>query len=121
MRFFCPYQKQLRLRVIAHSDEKPDQLAKLRVRDGVLPLAARRPLDLDAIQAAAREVEPSARVRFGCFTFGGYASPAVEITLGAGLGHNWWGILYPDAMDTETPAQFESWFLNLLRKWGWIG
>lgn len=121
MRFFCSSRRGLRLRVVANSDSPHDQAIKHAVRDAALPLAMRRPLNLGAVLDAARLVEPSACVRFGRMRFGGYRSPAVEIRLGAGAGHNWWGILYPDAMGAGTPAQFESWILTLLRKWGFIG
>jgi len=121
MRFFCPRRKQLRLRVIAHSDGVKEQEMKGLVRDAVLPLALRRPLDMAAIRETAKRIDPTAVARYGRLYFGGYRSPAVEIKLGAGAGRNWWGILYPEAMEADGPVRFESWILTLLRKWGWIG
>jgi len=120
MRFFCPYQNTLRLRVVANSDSPEDQAIKCQVRDAVLPLALCRPLALGPIQSAASRIDPSARARLGFPRMGGYRSPTLQITLGAGAGRNWWGILYPGAMGAEAPVHFESWILTLLRKWGWI-
>jgi len=121
MRFFCFKNQELRLRVVAHSDSEGDQARKRKVCDAVLPLALRQPFDMTDIRAAARRIDPTARVRYGRLRFGGYYSPAIEVTLGAGAGHNWWGVLYPEAMNLqEGPVQFESWLAKLLRGWGWI-
>lgn len=121
MRISCPSRPCLRLRVIANSDADADQTLKLRVRDAALPAALARPLSISGIEAAAKAVDPSARAEYGRFTFGGYASRAVQITLGAGGGHNWWGVLYPNATGVpDEPVVFSSWIANLLRSWGWI-
>ncbi len=116
-----PRTDMLRLRVVANSDEPEDQARKLRVRDAALPVALRDPNALGDILQAAKAIDPTARVRRGVYHFGGYASDTVLVTLGAGAGHNWWGILFPSAMGMGAePVQFESWIAKLLRSWGWI-
>ncbi len=121
MRFFLLRNMALRLRVVGASDTEADQSTKLRVRDAILPVARKTPFSVRAIACTARDVDPTARVRVGLLRFGGYCSPAVQVTLGAGAGHNWWGILYPQASGIgEDPVEFDSWLLKLLRSWGWI-
>ncbi|MDR0929266.1 MAG: stage II sporulation protein R [Oscillospiraceae bacterium] len=123
MRFFHLQNNtkdHLRLRVVAHSDSEADQRRKLCVRDAVLPLFAQYPPNLSAVLATARAIDPTARLRAGRLCFGGYRSPAVQLTLGQGAGHNWWGIVFESACLPEEEWHFESWFVNLFRKWGWI-
>ncbi len=125
MRLFClPIGRNLqpfRLRVIANSDSAADQSKKLCVRDAVLSLARRWPAPLAPVRRAARAIDPTARVRRGNLAFGGYASPAIEIRLGRAAGHNWWGVLFPaQGVPAGEAAQFESWFVMILKKWGWI-
>ncbi len=126
MRSFCVQQPVFRLRVVANSDDETDQMTKLRVRDAVLPTALQIPFHLRAVARAAREIDPTARVRRGALRFCGRSSAAVQVTLGAGKGHNWWGILYPTAVGLpaveagEGAVHFESWFITLFRRWGWI-
>lgn len=121
MRFFYPVKKEYRLRVIASGNSAAEQATKCRVRDGVLPVLARTPFDTAAVRAAAHAVDPTARVRLGVLRFGGYASPALEIALGAGKGRNWWGVLFPDACGLpDGPVMFRSWIVMLLKGWGWL-
>lgn len=120
MRCFCPKKNVLRLRVVANSDTPQDQAVKLRVRDAVLPIALQTPDNLCAIETAARKIDPSACARRGFLRFDGFKSDAVQVTLGAGAGHNWWGLLYPSAVGLEEDVSFESWIINLLKGWGWL-
>lgn len=121
MRFFCPYKHVLRLRVVGASDSAADQARKLCVRDAVLAVFSKTPYRVASLRRAARAVDPTARVRCGLFRFGGYRSPAIQITLGQGAGHNWWGILYPAAVGiSDEPVVFESFIIKLLRSWGWL-
>lgn len=121
MRIFCTRRRVFRLRVVANSDSLADQAVKLRVRDVVLPLAMENPLSLVKIRAAARAIDPTALAARGLFRFGGYASDAVVVTLGAGKGKNWWGILYSSISGVPNePVKFESWILTILRSWRWI-
>lgn len=119
MRFFYPQNDRIRLRVIANSDAPEDQKMKLRVRDAVLPEAMQCPTRLHRLRKIARTIDASAKVSRGVFHFGGYASDTILVTLGAGKGRNWWGILFPAMVGLpDEPAQFESLILNLLRSWG---
>lgn len=122
MRFFHPRTEVVRLRVIANSDTNEDQAVKLAVRDAVLSAVSSQTLPIKCIRSIARSIEPSARVRFGRHSFAGYTSKTLLITLGAGAGHNWWGILYPAAchLPVDSAPHFESWFLMLFRRWGWL-
>lgn len=122
----------VRLHVIAESDSPEDQAFKLRVRDAVVEAlepylqgcgdsdAVYAALEAGAADAgaAARELAISEgadipiHVETGIFEFderefGGCCVPAGEyramrVVIGTGGGHNWWGIMYPDAMPLES-------------------
>lgn len=111
----------IRLHVIAASDAAQEQAVKLRVRDAVLsyvnPLLsdaadaaqARERLyaSLDGVAQAAAEAAGGRAVRvtlgaadYPARSFEGGALPAgryesLRVTLGAGEGHNWWGLIFP--------------------------
>ena len=122
MHFFKPYAEVIRLRVIANSDDQQDQAFKYAVRDAVLKALEETTLSVRQIRRLVRGLDPASRVRFGYFYFGGYTSRALQITLGAGAGQNWWGILYPafcNVPETATTV-FDSWFVMILKRWGWL-
>lgn len=111
----------LRLHVIAASDAPEDQAQKLRVRDAVLDLlaplladardraeaeerlfAALVPLaETAAAAAGGREVSvtlgpadyPTRRAEGLALPAGRYES--LRVRIGAGEGHNWWGLVFP--------------------------
>ena len=111
----------IRLHVIAASDEQTEQAVKLRVRDAVLaclepvmdgaagPADARERLSghlrqiAEAASAAAegRQVTVTfGPARYPERVFEGGTLPAgryesLRVILGAGEGHNWWGLLFP--------------------------
>ncbi len=121
MRSFYSKSKILRLRVIGNSDSPADQARKLSVRDRVLPIAMKNPNDIAMIQETALAADPGAKVCRGIYSFGGYTSDAIVVTLGMGEGKNWWGILFPSAMGVNgETVQFDSWLMRLLKGWGWI-
>lgn len=116
-------QGMLALRVIGASNLPADQAVKLQVRDAVLALlapglahqdsaaqarafvAAHLPQVAAAASAVAGRAGEIARVqlgraplparRIGLLAFPAGAAPALVVTLGAGLGHNWWTVLFP--------------------------
>ena len=120
------YDDAVQMRVIAASDREEDQALKLRVRDALLPLveracagaetpaAVRERLssELPLLRQTAREVlrregsTEEVTVDFGPHTidrrtFGGAVYPAGDyptlfVVIGAGQGHNWWTVLYPE-------------------------
>lgn len=115
----------VRVRFIANSDSAFDQAAKAAVRDAVLAafgprwrsapsaadLARRIQEDLPQVAAVAREAALAAgahyRVdvafedawfpaeRLGPLLLAPGREPSLIITLGAGRGRNWWGVLFP--------------------------
>jgi len=113
----------LDLRVIGASNRPADQAVKLQVRDAVLALlapglahagseahaqayvAARLPAILRVAAAVAGREGQTAGVRLGpaplparrigLLAFPAGRVPALVVTLGAGLGHNWWTVLFP--------------------------
>lgn len=111
----------IRLHVIAASDEAREQALKLRVRDAVLeyigPLLSgasgaaearsRLYAALDGVASAAAEAAEGRAVSvtlgpadYPRRAFEGGALPAgryvsLRVTLGAGEGHNWWGLIFP--------------------------
>lgn len=118
--------KILRFHILANSDSKKDQEVKLKVRDeigrmmqeklknvgGLSDTEAVVSGELDEIRAVAEKIleengfhyGASARlatVDFPVKTYGDYTFPkgeykALQVTLGAGEGHNWWCVLYPN-------------------------
>lgn len=111
------------LRVIGASNRPADQAVKLQVRDAVLAVlapglvhatserqaqayvAARLPAVAAAAAAVAGRTGQHVRVRLGpaplparrigLLAFAAGRPPALVVTLGAGLGHNWWTVLFP--------------------------
>ena len=136
---FCLFSPQGRaedtwyLRVIARDDSTAAQAEKLRVRDAVLFLCPERAQDLAAalpdIHAAVQAIAPCA-MEIRSWTPDAArvpAAPTLYVTVGAGQGHNWWGLLYEDSLlmaqaeadDTEEITfvwPIVTWFLRLL---GW--
>ncbi len=105
----------LRLRVVARDDSPAAQAEKLRARDAVIAACPDRCDDPEALlslirRAAAPYAPCAAELRL--WSPGGCVPPAptVVITLGPGIGQNWWGVLYQDALlwaraEEEQPDQ----------------
>lgn len=119
-------EKVLRFHVIANSDAAFDQELKLKVRDAVgaqmaelLSDAGSRAECEQIIQGELKEIACTAErvikeegysyeteaflreVQFPVKTYGDYTFPAgtyeaLEIVIGAGVGHNWWCVMYPN-------------------------
>lgn len=119
-------EKVLRFHVLANSDSKEDQALKLAVRDAVgaemsetLAGATDRAsceklinANLDRITAAAERVVAEwgydyaveaalEEVDFPAKSYGDYTFPAgkyeaLRVVIGAGEGHNWWCVMYPN-------------------------
>lgn len=118
--------KILRFHILANSDGDADQRVKKEVRDavgyGISPLLAEAE-SLDETEAIAKahldEIVDTAEAvlkengfsygaraslvttefpekSYGPYTFPAGTYRALEITLGAGEGHNWWCVLYPN-------------------------
>lgn len=132
-------EEAIRLRILADSDAPEEQVLKRRVRDAVIEAMnewapetqsieeARRTVEakLPEIAALAEQVVASSGfdhevnvelgvVPFPTKVYGGRVYPAgdyeaVRITIGRGLGQNWWCVLFPplcfvDVAAAETPA-----------------
>lgn len=118
--------KILRFHVLANSDSKEDQSLKLKVRDAVGAYMGPRVKqaadvseceaivteNMDGIIATAQktvreagydydvkaglnEVEFPVKT-YGCYTFPGGTYEALDVVIGAGAGHNWWCVMYPN-------------------------
>jgi stage II sporulation protein R len=118
--------KILRFHILANSDSEADQELKLIVRDavgemlekkleGVSDLSQTEKIVTDNLSKIEKTAEKTmaengydydakatlARVEFPEKSYGAYTFPAgeyeaLEVTLGAGEGHNWWCVLYPN-------------------------
>lgn len=118
--------KVLRFHVLANSDEEQDQELKLAVRDAVgtkmaeLLAGAENRVEcekivrenLDGIKKTAEDVVAKAgydyevhasleETDFPVKTYGDYTFPAgryeaLKVVIGAGEGHNWWCVMYPN-------------------------
>lgn len=118
--------KVLRFHVLANSDSDSDQELKLKVRDAVGAQMAELLSDAESladckqlVTANIGEIKRTAErviaqqgydytveaflqeVSFPVKTYGEYTFPAgeyeaLEIVIGAGEGHNWWCVMYPN-------------------------
>ena len=119
-------EKIIRFHVIANSDTKEDQDLKLAVRDavgikmsGILKEAGNRSRSETLICENMEDMKQTAEkviaergydydvdicltdTDFPVKTYGAYTFPAgnyeaLEIVIGAGKGHNWWCVMYPN-------------------------
>lgn len=118
--------KVLRFHVLANSDSESDQQLKLKVRDAVGAQMAEVLSDAESLSDCERlvtenmeEIRQTAEkviaqqgydytveaflqeVSFPVKTYGDYTFPAgeyeaLELVIGAGEGHNWWCVMYPN-------------------------
>ena len=125
-------EKIIRFHVIANSDTKEDQDLKLAVRDavgikmsGLLKDAADRSRSEAVIRKNMEDMKQTAEkviaergydydvdigltdTDFPVKTYGAYTFPAgnyeaLEIVIGAGKGHNWWCVMYPNMCFSDT-------------------
>ena len=125
-------EKIIRFHVIANSDTKEDQDLKLAVRDavgikmsGLLKDAADRSRSEAVIRKNLEDMKQTAEkviaerdddydvdicltdTDFPVKTYGAYTFPAgnyeaLEIVIGAGKGHNWWCVMYPNMCFSDT-------------------
>ena len=99
----APADRAVYLRVVARDDSEEAQAEKLQVRDAVRAACPGQCADpqelLPLIQSIAASFAPC-RVNLRPWTPGGGvpSAPTVDILLGEGAGHNWWGILYQNAL-----------------------
>lgn len=119
-------EKILRFHVLANSDSEEDQNVKKQVRDAVGQLMGQKLADSrnlketeeivqqsmdEIVEVATETLEANgydygasarlANVEFPVKSYGDYTFPAgeyeaLQVTLGAGQGHNWWCVLYPN-------------------------
>lgn len=131
------YDDIVRLHIIAASDSEEDQRLKEGVRDAVLPLLAdasnqaknakEAELFLSATLDAVRETAENYLRSNGCEypvsvtvsrevyperTFENITLPAGEYTslrimIGEAIGHNWWGVLFPQLCTGAASAEKE--------------
>ena len=98
------------IRVVAENDTPAAQAEKIRVRDAALAACPPEPgglwEGLDAVRRAAEKAAPCrVEIRPWAPAAGMLPGPTLYITLGAGEGHNWWGILYEDALLMACPGE----------------
>lgn len=101
------------LRVIGAGNSRLAQAEKLRVRDAVrcaLPDdAAALPAALPQLALAARKAG-NGRMTLRCWQPPGKAPGlTVYVELGTGAGHNWWGVLYPEALTLCAASPSQPW------------
>lgn len=119
-------EKILRFHVLANSDSEEDQNVKKQVRDAIGQMMGpklshsknlketekivQQSMD-EIVEVATETLEANgydygasarlANVEFPVKSYGDYTFPAgeyeaLQVTLGAGQGHNWWCVLYPN-------------------------
>ncbi len=115
-----PLKNLIRLQVIARSDGKADQEAKLRARDRVRAAAVKIVLGaknsdeaFERLRLSRRELSEAAGARVEIReadcplrVYGRLVVPAgcyrvVRVIMGPGAGRNWWCVLYPDLCATN--------------------
>jgi len=127
-------EESIRLRILADSDAPEDQVLKRRVRDAVIASMnswVTEPQSLEEARETVRERLPELEaivkdlvsdsgfnyavdvelgiVPFPTKVYGGRVYPAgdyeaVRITLGRGLGQNWWCVLFPPLCFVDVAA-----------------
>ena len=142
----------VRLHVVAADDAPSSQSLKLRVRDAVLKASRELLSTADSADAAWRMLNENLSTleiaALNCARDAGYGGPvrcvvgtfpfphrfygdvfvpagdyrAVRVTLGAGMGRNWWCVLYPSLCDPEA-LQDDPVFYSAIWEWlkGWFG
>jgi len=119
------------IRVVSREDTKQAQAEKMQIRDALLPLIPENEGELEAalcaIESRANEIT-DCRVEILEWAPAGMASaPCLYITVGAGMGPNWWGILYRNgvSMFSQDIEREETKFVwpafEWLAKWLGIG
>lgn len=111
-------EETMYMRVVARSNAPAAQLEKYAVRSAALFLGAENAKMLEAWH-------PDCRVEWKIWQPDEKTPPArtVYITIGAGAGRNWWGVLYPEsaawasAEGTGILFPFFSWLSRLLIPW----
>lgn len=138
-------EQAIRLRIIANSDSPQDQILKREIRDHINSYISTKVGTLDSIEEAREKMKEelpqleeivaqtitksgftyNSKVELGVVPFptkmyGQYVYPAGEyealrVTVGEGLGQNWWCVLFPplcfvdistgDAVKTVDPNQ----------------
>ena len=118
--------KILRFHVLANSDSEEDQALKLKVRDAVGSYMAPKMKEASDVEDCERIVEENMQkitaaaeevireegydytvtaqlgdAKFPVKTYGAYTFPAgtyeaLNLVIGAGEGHNWWCVMYPN-------------------------
>jgi len=127
------HDKLIRLHVVANSDSEDDQAQKLAVRDAVLAeaepilqgaasaqeakqrLEAQLPLLTEAANTVLRGSGITAEVTLGremfplreyeSFTLPAGEYEALRVTIGEGVGHNWWCVAYPSLCFTASAEE----------------
>lgn len=119
-------QKVLRFHVLANSDSQADQALKYAVRDSVGTMMAEKLQNVDSLEestevvtANLQEIETCAaqviaaqgydypvhaaleecefpEKSYGDYTFPSGNYEALRVVIGAGEGHNWWCVMYPN-------------------------
>ena len=119
-------KRVLRFHVLANSDSEEDQALKLKVRDAVGSYMAPKMKEASDVEDCERIVEENMQkitataeevireegydytvtaqlgdVKFPVKTYGAYTFPAgtyeaLNLVIGAGEGHNWWCVMYPN-------------------------
>ena len=121
-----PVGRTVYLRVIGRDDTPEAQAEKLLVRDAVRAACPAQCADPEAllplIQSVAASLAPC-QVDFRLWTPGGGvpSAPTVYILLGEGAGHNWWGVLYQNALlwarIDEKPAERDEITMENAAEW----
>lgn len=119
-------KRVLRFHVLANSDSEEDQALKLKVRDAVGSYMAPKMKEASDVEDCERIVEENMQkitaaaeevireegydytvtaqlgdAKFPVKTYGAYTFPAgtyeaLNLVIGAGEGHNWWCVMYPN-------------------------
>lgn len=117
-------QETICLRVIGRDDTAAGQAEKIRVRDAVLAVCPPSWTDPEQLRAAA---DRAARAVADCRTEvriwqpeGGAPVRTLYVTVGAGRGRNWWGILYGNALSMAAEEESGEEALLVWSFWDWL-
>ncbi len=131
-------QKVLRFHVLANSDSQADQALKYAVRDSVGTMMAEKLQTADSLEESTevvtenlQEIETCAaqviaaqgydypvhaaleecefpEKSYGDYTFPSGTYQALRVVIGAGEGHNWWCVMYPNLCFANSMYEVDS-------------
>lgn len=99
---------EMYIRILARDDSFSAQMEKIRLRDALTPLLSENSRAMPGMLAEAGEKYGFRAEMRRWAPAGKGLKPTVQIRLGEGKGHNWWGVLFPDSLRLAQTGENET-------------